>query len=165
MSIADTAQLMGNFGEFVGAIAVVVTLGYLAVQIRQQNHESRQLAMHNVSEGFRAAAGRAIDIDFAEVAVRGFADFNSLSDAEKYAVMTLFINIFRVGEEAFILHAQGRLDERYWWGFERYFSSIISLPGAKSIWGLRRHYFHEEFQVFVDQLEPSEWRLEQSTKS
>ena len=29
------AQLLGNYGEFVGAIAVVVTLGYLAVQIRQ----------------------------------------------------------------------------------------------------------------------------------
>ena len=29
------AQLLGNYGEFVGAIAVVVTLGYLALQIRQ----------------------------------------------------------------------------------------------------------------------------------
>ena len=29
------AQLLGNYGEFVGAIAVVATLGYLAVQLRQ----------------------------------------------------------------------------------------------------------------------------------
>jgi hypothetical protein len=29
------AQILGNYGEFVGAIAVVVTLGYLAVQVRQ----------------------------------------------------------------------------------------------------------------------------------
>jgi len=29
------AQLLGNYGEFVGAIAVVVALGYLAVRIRQ----------------------------------------------------------------------------------------------------------------------------------
>jgi len=29
------AQLLGNYGEFVGSIAVVATLGYLAVQIRQ----------------------------------------------------------------------------------------------------------------------------------
>jgi len=29
------AQLLGNYGEFVGAIAVVVTLFYLAVQVRQ----------------------------------------------------------------------------------------------------------------------------------
>ena len=31
-------QLLGNFGEFVGAIAVVVTLVYLAVQVRQNTH-------------------------------------------------------------------------------------------------------------------------------
>ena len=35
MDLMDTAQLRGNFGEFVGAIAVVVTLVYLSVQIRQ----------------------------------------------------------------------------------------------------------------------------------
>ena len=28
------AQLLGNYGEFIGAIGVIVTLGYLAVQIR-----------------------------------------------------------------------------------------------------------------------------------
>ena len=31
------AQLLGNYGEFVGAIAVVATLGYLAVQVRQNS--------------------------------------------------------------------------------------------------------------------------------
>ena len=32
------AQLLGNYGEFVGAIAVVVTLFYLALQIKQNTH-------------------------------------------------------------------------------------------------------------------------------
>lgn len=35
MDIQNTAQLLGNFGEFVGAIAVVVTLVYLSLQVRQ----------------------------------------------------------------------------------------------------------------------------------
>ncbi len=35
------AQLLGNYGEFFGAIAVVLTLGYLAAQIRQNNEFSR----------------------------------------------------------------------------------------------------------------------------
>ena len=33
MTLMETAQLLGNFGEFVGAIAVVGTLVYLAVQV------------------------------------------------------------------------------------------------------------------------------------
>jgi len=34
MSLVETTQILGNVGEFVGAIAVVVTLAYLAVQVR-----------------------------------------------------------------------------------------------------------------------------------
>ena len=36
MNRMDTAQLLGNFGEFVGAIAVVVTLIYLVNQLKQK---------------------------------------------------------------------------------------------------------------------------------
>ena len=42
MDLMSTAQLLGNFGEFVGAIAVVGTLIYFGVQIRKS-----ELAMTN----------------------------------------------------------------------------------------------------------------------
>ena len=37
------AQLLGNYGEFAGAIAVVITLIYLASQIRQSNIQAKQM--------------------------------------------------------------------------------------------------------------------------
>ena len=39
------AQLLGNYGEFFGAIAVVASLIYLAVQIRQNTHQMRRTQM------------------------------------------------------------------------------------------------------------------------
>lgn len=55
MDFVTTTQVLGNLGEFVGAVAVVVTLFYLAVQVRQSKHateantrsieESRQLTL------------------------------------------------------------------------------------------------------------------------
>jgi hypothetical protein len=41
MDLVTTAQLLGNFGEFFGAIAVVVTLIYLAGQLRQNTSALR----------------------------------------------------------------------------------------------------------------------------
>lgn len=35
MSQIELSELLGNYGEFVGAIAIVITLVYLAVQLRQ----------------------------------------------------------------------------------------------------------------------------------
>ena len=37
MDLMSTAQLLGNFGEFFGAIAVFVTLAYLTIQVRQKS--------------------------------------------------------------------------------------------------------------------------------
>ena len=47
MTVIELSQVLGNFGEFFGAIAVVVTLAYLVVQIRQNTrslNDSRELA-------------------------------------------------------------------------------------------------------------------------
>jgi hypothetical protein len=35
MTLMETVHLLGSLGEFLGAIAVLVTIGYLAIQIRQ----------------------------------------------------------------------------------------------------------------------------------
>jgi len=43
MSLIDVSQVLGNFGEFVGAIAVIATLIYVAVQVRQ----AKQLALES----------------------------------------------------------------------------------------------------------------------
>jgi hypothetical protein len=41
MSTLEFSQLLGNYGEFVGAIAIVGTLVYLAVQVRQNTRMMR----------------------------------------------------------------------------------------------------------------------------
>lgn len=48
MNLIELSQVLGNFGEFFGAIAVVVTLVYLAVQIRQNSTQLR-LNSHQIS--------------------------------------------------------------------------------------------------------------------
>ena len=41
MSALEFSQLLGNYGEFVGAIAILITLFYLATQVRQNTHMMR----------------------------------------------------------------------------------------------------------------------------
>ena len=60
MDLMSASQLLGNFGEFVGAIAVVATLVYLALQIRQNTR-----AMDDNREAVVAQSAREIDLFFA----------------------------------------------------------------------------------------------------
>ena len=55
------AQLLDIYGEFVVAIAVVVTLGYSAVQIRLKHRESRQKEKQFAAQSLETEERHAIE--------------------------------------------------------------------------------------------------------
>ena len=60
MDLATTAQLLGNLGEFIGSIAVLGTLIYLAVQIRHSKElleRNQAISLSQVQQA-RANSGR-----------------------------------------------------------------------------------------------------------
>ena len=61
MNLMDTAQLLGNFGEFVGAIAVVATLIYLAIQIRQNSVQVRVNSFQISTERYAELIANVLD--------------------------------------------------------------------------------------------------------
>ena len=67
MDLASTIQILGNLGEFIGSIAVLITLLYLTVQVRQSKdllEENRKLALSQVYQG-RADVRTAIHREIA----------------------------------------------------------------------------------------------------
>jgi hypothetical protein len=110
------AQMLGSYGEFVGAIAVVVTLAYLAIQVRQQNLESQAKSVHQILWGFRDAQAVFGDPDVAELAGKMVQvdSLEPLTDAEVLRVINLVMPMFRVWEEAFHYHKHGRLNSEIW---------------------------------------------------
>ena len=56
-------EAIGASGELIGAMAVVVSVLYLAYQVRAQVRESRLAAMHEVSDAFHQhQAGRLSEL-------------------------------------------------------------------------------------------------------
>lgn len=48
--------------------------------------------------------------------------------------------------------AEGMVEQRIWRGFERQVSEVISLPGVQQWWDLRRDWFSDGFQAYLDEL-------------
>lgn len=98
MSIQD----WGAIGEIIGALAVVASLIYLAVQIRQNTRqislslESTKLAAfeRNVESGNRTREILITDPDLADLFLRGVASFSDLRSTEKFRCDMLFRNLF-----------------------------------------------------------------------
>jgi hypothetical protein len=153
------AQLLGNYGEFVGAIAVVVTLAYLAVQIRNQNRESRIASVHEIVSAHRGYLASLNDGETAEIFVKAANSFDSLSDVERLRYVQVCMHMLKLGEEAYYQLKQGRLEDYIWQGMMTQMGEYLSLNCAKEVWRLRRHQFGADYQAFVDSIESNEYRI------
>ncbi len=125
MDLMSTAQLLGNFGEFVGAIAVVVTLAYLARQVKHSKEavaantksldENRKLALANAYQARADMASRwhlhrAASGDLAEAATKlDEGRTEALSVTEKYrlqaqmrAMNTLLDNVHFQRQQGYV---------------------------------------------------------------
>lgn len=153
-------EAIGALGEIVGAAAVVVSLIYLAIQIRGQNSEARIAGMHAVSQGFRDGIGSLAEIPHvARIWIKSNEDLNSLTDEELVQMFAVAQRNFRVWEEAFRLHRHGRLDEDIWDGITKQYTSFLAHKGFSYVWKFRRPFYSRQFRKFVDELPASDYKI------
>ena len=143
--------------EIVGAIAVVISLVYLALQIRAQTNLSRLAAQHEVSKGIREASLLFATEDISDLFVSGNKDFDSMPESERIRLIVAITNLFRVWEEAFSEARDGHLEAANWEALSGDYSQLMSTSMFCRIWDMRKQNYHPEFQVYVDNLQPSEY--------
>ena len=137
-------------GEITGAIGVILSLVYLALQIRSQNTESRLAAVTEWTNQWNEwTASFADHPQLSELWVKGSADFLSLDPAEVVQYAAHCGRFFRVAEGLHRQYTQGRLDDSSWRGLARTLEDIALLPGVKTWWSTRSLWYSDEFITFV----------------
>lgn len=113
MDLMSTTQLMGNVGEFVGAIGVVVTLGYLVIQIRQNN----RMLNSNLYGSWVQTATTTLDMlaDHSEILAPIYDDHSrtleSLTPVERRVHTAYFVNMMNVYEAAYFNYLDGAMKQ------------------------------------------------------
>jgi hypothetical protein len=143
MSLND----LGNIGQVIGAIAVVISLIYVALQIRQNTNAVRVATAQSVHEHFANWYQLfASDESLAKVAVNGLKDYGSLSETEKARFIALFMAFLSYSQNAFLKWRQGLLAPSLWLGWEQVIMNLVCAPGGKALWKDRFYLFGEEFR-------------------
>ncbi len=112
----------GNLGDFLGGIGVVVTLLYLAIQIRQNTAQVRQntkavsAAAHNIlTENLNLYNSNLIsNEDVAATILKADRGFSDLSDTESMRFLAMSSSMFRSFENIFHHHQAGLLTDEQW---------------------------------------------------
>ena len=77
-------EIIGATGEWAGAVAVVITLFYLAMQIKQNTKAMRGGTSFSVNDSLaKNLSAIRSDGEFAEIWLRGLRDLNSLDEVEQ----------------------------------------------------------------------------------
>ena len=80
---------IGAIGDMVAAAAVVVSLLYLAIQVRTQNREIRVSATHEILEAYRNVAIPFQSAEHARLFVKGNQDFECLEEWERIQIFAI----------------------------------------------------------------------------
>jgi len=141
---------IGAISEIVGAVAVVITLGYLASQIRQSNEllrsESRQALVTNDVTSLSA------NLEHTEVFAKYVAGVN-LSPEEQLKISFMFALDLRNREFEYFQYKHGLLDEETWLAYRHVILINHSSELGRKWWReVGRQIVDPQFAQLIDEL-------------
>lgn len=149
----DTIQALGSLGEFVGALAVVISLIYLAQQMSQNTNSVRAASFNSmVQNSIRLLEHAFTDSEFADFLHRAQMDPASLSPAERVRWDAYMTAVYRHFGNLVYQYRVGALDQQMWESYERTLRDHLRVP----TWG---QWFHANRHVFSDALQDHVERL------
>lgn len=152
-------EAIGAIGESVGAAAVVVSLVYLAIQIRQGSALTRlntkamharayqDLVDHHASIHLKVAT----HADLRRTVMRGRdLGVDDMSDEERVQYGSFTSQQVRSYYTGFNLYEQGLIDEAQWQSFSRSIALMTQAKAFRDWWQQRGDLFPEEFARVVE---------------
>ena len=147
-------EAISAIGQIIGALAVVISLIYLAKQVGSSARETRLSSMRSTLDFLNRLNQQVAEhADLAELRHRGFLDFESLEGSDRARFNSYMLAVFRTVEAMYYQHLDGHSDPRVWRGMAVVLREMNELPGVQAWWRLRSHWFDEAFAKHIDQLQ------------
>jgi hypothetical protein len=153
-------EALGAIGEVVSAVAVIATLGYLALQIRQNtrqietNTKAVRLAATDSVTTIGIEVRRSIfeNEDVARIYETGLADFDQLSGLELTRFRVLMVSVMGLFQSQY--GQMGDLEDfqEGWAAMGHALRRILTQPGGARFWANNKHEFAAGFVQEVDRI-------------
>ena len=126
-------EALGNLGDFVGGVGVVVTLLYLATQIRQNTNALQAAGRQAISDGYRESNRMRLPPEIGLAWANGLSVFPNQPHAERHLFFTVATDEALFFQTAFALRESGQLEEETYAAYLAWFASVVTTPGG-SVW-------------------------------
>jgi len=146
-----------NLGDFSSVatlasnLAVLVSLLFLGLQVRQGNRNQRSLMQQGRSGRNVELLTRLTEPGLAKLMSRA-AGHEELTDAEYYQLYGYMTSVFWSYEDCFLQFRAGMLDAQSWSSDNATLKRLLANPVYRAVWKAARGALGEDYRNFVDAL-------------
>ena len=151
--MAFTLEDLGNIGEFIGGIGVVVTLIYLAIQIRQNTASVRTAAGMDTARQVAEWADRMVVYpELGRIYNLSAEDPDSLEPEEASRFLFYIAEIFLIYEGQYQMYRQKHIANDMWIPKRDILLGFMKNPLIETWWVNRVSSFSESFYNYIETL-------------
>lgn len=143
---------LGNIGDFLGGITVIVTLLYLAYQVRQ-NTKSTHSASYQAIVSTMSTFSRevAYENERSEIFSRGMMEPEELTISERIRFSLLMTSYFRNFENIHFQYQSKAIPDDVWEGWAYRMASSLKTPGCLLWWQRDQLSYSARFRKYINE--------------
>ncbi len=146
-------EAISAVGEIVGAIAVIATLIYLAIHIKDSARAARSTAVAEATTAMQAFYQElGSNPQASELFLEGMTKYDSLSGQAQFQYLMMMHSAFLGFQTSYFLAREGTLDVGLHDSIGTAVIAINHLPGMQLYWKQRKVLFRPEFIDWVEGL-------------
>ena len=139
--------------EIVGGIGVVLSLIFVGVQVKGNADILEAQAVFDLRESNSLMVRDLIaNAELSEMIYRGYDDYESLSDLEKWRFEFWVFEVLTHRMTAWKYAEEGLLDSEEIETWQNSTCSFLALPSVRIIWEKQDTWLRADFRAFVEQL-------------
>jgi hypothetical protein len=146
-----TMESLGNLGDFISSLAVLVTLVYLSVQTKQMVKTSQQQSHSDILARRQELMTLLMDRDFIEVYGKGCSRLPlDALDAQRFT--SFAISFLSHTQDTWIQYRAGLIDEQVWHAESSIMAVSFTQPGFLDWWEHGRQFLIPEFARVIERV-------------
>ncbi|HEU0273283.1 MAG TPA: hypothetical protein VFQ83_02000 [Candidatus Udaeobacter sp.] len=150
-------EAINALAQLIAAIGVIVSLFYLAAQIRQNTRSMRAVVVDSLAHSLiDLLSPQAYDLEAMRAFAAAVEDWHGVTEEERARSLSFMFPTFKLFENAWFQQRQGTLDKQQWEGWDAYIRMYYHRPGVKIWWSLRKMAFAPGFRHYLEATEPIE---------
>ena len=143
-------EAIATFSEVIGAAGIIVTLVYLAIQIRSNTTSTIASSRWAIANGYREILNLSLDPENADAFREGLWEYRSMPYERQIKFGILMANETQFFQAVFAQYEAGQLDAATNDAYLQWFSGLVATPGGGQWWEDTRRVFVSTMVAEID---------------